>query len=76
MVLKTQKKPKKPGFLYQCKSKQEKLYIIFDGRLKFQYHIENWYKKVSLKLCPVSRVVSFANLSQKKNSFNIFSVTV
>ena len=53
-------------------SKQKKLLgIIFDDKLKFQYHIENLCKKMSLKLSALSRVAPFVNLPQKK-LFNAF----
>ena len=48
-------------------SKKEKsLSIIFDDKLKFQYHIENLCKKASLKLNALSHVAPFDNLPQKK----------
>ena len=54
-------------------SKKEKLLgIIFDDKLKFQYHIENLCKKTSLKLSALSRVVPFVDLPQKKTLFNAF----
>ena len=59
-------------------SKKEKLLgIIFDDKLKFQYHIENFCKKASLKLSALSRVIPFCR-SATKESFiqRFFSVTV
>ena len=54
-------------------SKKEKLLgIIFDGRLKFQYHIENFCKKARLKLSVLSRVPPFVDLPQKKILFKVF----
>ena len=50
-------------------SKKEKLLsIIFDDKLKFQYHIENLYKKASA----LSRVAPVVDLPQKKILFNAF----
>ena len=37
---------------------------IYDGKLKFQYHIENLFKKASLKLSARSRVAPFVNLTR------------
>ena len=56
-------------------SKKEKLLgIIFDDKLKFQFHIENLCKKASLKLRALLLVVPFVNLPQKI-LFNDFLVT-
>ena len=44
--------------------------IIFDDKLTFQYHIENLYKKTSLKLIALSGVVPFVDLPKKKILFN------
>ena len=50
---------------------------IYDGKLKFQYHIENLFKKASLKLSALLRVAPFVNLTLKKILFNaFFSVTI
>ena len=46
--------------------------IIFDEKLKFQYHIENLCKKASLKLSALSRVAPFVDLPIKKVLFNPF----
>ena len=54
-------------------SKKKNLHvIIFDDKLKFQYHIENLCKKASLKLSALSRVAPFVDLPQKKILFNAF----
>ena len=53
--------------------KKEKLLgIIFDDKLNFQNHIENFYKKESLKLSALSRVDPFVDLPQKKSFLNAF----
>ena len=55
-------------------SKTEKLLgIIFDDKLKFQYHIKNFCMKASLKLSALSRVAPFVNLPQKIYSMPFFS---
>ena len=56
-------------------SKKEKLFgIIFDDKLKFQYHIETLCKKVSLKLSALLRFAPFVDLSKKKiYSMSFFS---
>ena len=52
-------------------SKDEKLLgIIFDDKLKFQYHIENMCKKSSLKLSGLSRVALICH--KKKKISNAF----
>ena len=54
-------------------SKKEKLFgIIFDDKLKFQYHIEHLCKKAKLKLSALSRVAPFVNLPQKNILYNAF----
>ena len=58
-------------------SKKEKLLgIVFDDKLKFQYHIENLCKKASLTLSALLRVAPFVNLPQKIFSQCPLSVTV
>ena len=52
--------------------KKKLLGIIFDDKLNFQYHIENFCKKESLKLSALSRVVPFVDLPQKKIFLNAF----
>ena len=55
-------------------SKTEKLRgIIFDDKLKFQYHIENFCRKTSSKLSALSRVTPFVNPPQKIYSMTFFS---
>ena len=50
----------------QIQKKEKLLGIIFDEKLKLQYHIENLCKKASLKLSALSRVAPFVDLPQKK----------
>ena len=48
-------------------SKKEKLLdTSFDDSLKFQYHIENFFKKPSLKLRALLHVAPFVDLPPKK----------
>ena len=54
-------------------SKEEKLLgIIFNDRLKFQYHIKNLCKKVRLKLSALSLVAPLNDHLQKKILFKPF----
>ena len=58
-------------------SKDEKLLgIIFDDKLKFQYHIENMCKKSSLKLSGLSRVALICNKKKKKYRMPFFSYSL
>ena len=65
-------KIKLDGFAITNSKKGKLLGIIFDDKLKFQYHIENLCKKTSLKSRTLSRVAPFVDLPQKKILFNAF----
>ena len=57
--------------------KKEKLLdIIFDDKLKFQYHIENLRKKVSLILGALPRVAFCRSTTKEDFKQYLFSLTV
>ena len=64
------------GFTITNSKKEKLLGIIFDDKLKFQYHIGNLRKKASLKISALSRVSPFVDLPQKKFIQCLSSVTV
>ena len=52
------------GFIITNSKKEKLLGIIFDDKLKFQYHIWKLCKNVSLKISALSRVAPFVDLPQ------------
>ena len=56
----------------QIQERKKTLAIVFDYKLTLQYHIENLFKKTSLKLILLPRALSFVELPQNKVLFNAF----
>ena len=60
----------------QIQKKEKLLDIIFDDKLKFQYHIENLRKKVSLILGALPRVAFCRSTTKEDFKQYLFSLTV